>query len=121
MLPTIVRGPRRLAEVPVLILAGGLGTRLKSAVPDLPKVLAPVRGRPFLAYVLDRLASASLRRVVMLTGYRADEVEQTFGVHCGPLTLEYSREDAPLGTGGAVRNALERLDDRALLLLNGDS
>jgi D-glycero-alpha-D-manno-heptose 1-phosphate guanylyltransferase len=115
------RPPRRLADIPAVVLAGGLGTRLRSAVAELPKVLAPVHERPFLAYLLDRLAAASLRRVVLLTGYRADDVEQTFGAHFGPLVLEYSRETTPLGTGGAIRKALDRLDSETILLLNGDS
>jgi D-glycero-alpha-D-manno-heptose 1-phosphate guanylyltransferase len=108
-------------DIPVLILAGGLGTRLRAAVPDVPKVLAPVCGRPFLAHLLDQIAATPLRRVVLLTGYRADQVEQTFGSRHGELRLNYLREEAPLGTGGAVRQAIGRLDDRTLLLMNGDS
>ena len=110
-----------LTSIPAVILAGGLGMRLRAAVADVPKVLAPVYGRPFLAHVLERLAAASLRRVVLLTGYRAEEVERTFGARCGPLRLEYSRETRPLGTGGALRQAFERLDTPTILLLNGDS
>ncbi len=121
MTATIARKPLRLADVPALILAGGLGTRLQSAVPDVPKALAPVEGRPFLAYLLDRLAAASLRRIILLTGYGAEQIETALGRSYGPLRLEYSREERPLGTGGAVRRALDRLDGRTLLLLNGDS
>ena len=113
--------PSCLADVPALILAGGLGTRLRPALPDLPKVLAPIGRRPFLAYVLDRLAAAKFRRVVLLTGYGADAVERSFGARFGPLALTYSRETVPLGTGGAVRQALDLLDGTTVLLLNGDS
>ena len=118
---TVARLANHLAGVPALILAGGLGTRLRAAVPRTPKVLAPIRGRPFLAYLLDQLAEASLRRVLMLTGHQADAVETTFGGRCGPLRLEYAREPSPLGTGGAVRQAIERIEDQLILLLNGDS
>ncbi|MGH8088031.1 MAG: NTP transferase domain-containing protein, partial [Stenotrophomonas sp.] len=60
----------------VLILAGGLGTRLRSEVPDLPKPLAPVAGRPFLAYLLDRYAALGMQRVILATGYLGERVEQ---------------------------------------------
>jgi len=121
MLATIDRAPTRLSDIPAVILAGGLGTRLRAAVADVPKVLAPVHGRPFLTHVLERLAAASVRRAVLLTGYRADDVERIIGTRCGSLQLEYSRETRPLGTGGALRQALERLDTPTILLLNGDS
>jgi D-glycero-alpha-D-manno-heptose 1-phosphate guanylyltransferase len=121
MLATLDRFATRLSDIPAVILAGGLGTRLRAAVADVPKVLAPVHGRPFLTHVLERLAAASLRRAVLLTGYRADDVERTIGTRCGPLRLEYSRETRPLGTGGALRQALACLDGPTILLLNGDS
>jgi NDP-sugar pyrophosphorylase family protein len=111
----------RFADIRVLILAGGLGTRLRAAVPDVPKALAPVCGRPFLAHLLDQIAAAPLRHVVLLTGFRAEQVEQTFAGRYGELNLSYIREASPLGTGGAVRQALDQLNDRTLLLMNGDS
>ncbi len=118
---TVGRLANHLAGVPALILAGGLGSRLRAAVPHTPKVLAPIHGRPFLSRLLDQLADASLRRVVLLTGHQADAVEKTIGVRCGPLRIEYSREQSPLGTGGAIRQALERIQEQTILLLNGDS
>ncbi len=103
------------------VLAGGLGLRLRPAVPDLPKVLAPVAGRPFLAHVLDRLRLHGIRRVVLCVGYRAEEIAAYFrdGSDFG-LDIRYSLEDAPLGTGGAVRLA-QRFLDHTFLLLNGDT
>ena len=112
---------KNFADIPVLILAGGLGTRLRTAVPDTPKVLAPVCGAPFLAHVLDQVAATPLRRVVLLTGYRAGEVEQTFGSRHGDIDLTYIREATPLGTGGAVRQAIEQMKNCTVLLMNGDS
>ena len=118
---TVARLSQHLAGVPAAILAGGLGTRLRARVPQVPKVLAPIHGRPFLSFVLEQLAKASIRRAVLLTGHRADAVEATLGQRAGPLRITYSRELTPLGTGGAVRQALPRLDADTILLLNGDS
>src|SRR5688572_12137748 len=115
------RLPQRIADVPALILAGGLGTRLRSAVPESQKVLAPVQRRPFLARLLDQLSAAGLRRALLLTGHRADEVERTLGTQYGSLRLEYSREETPLGTAGAVRQALKLVTKPTFLLVNGDS
>jgi NDP-sugar pyrophosphorylase family protein len=103
------------------ILAGGLGTRLRSVVADRPKVLAPVGGRPFLSYLLDQLAAAAIRKVVLLTGHGAGQVRDAIGDTHGGLRLVYSAEPAPLGTGGALRHALPHLSAPAVLLLNGDS
>src|SRR5438094_528454 len=92
-----------------VILAGGLGTRLRSAVADRPKVMAEVCGRPFLAHLLDQLAGQGVRRVVLCTGYRGEQVEAAFGDAYGALALDYSPEPEPLGTGGALRLALPRV------------
>ncbi len=104
-----------------VVLAGGLGTRLRSVVPDRPKALADVGGRPFLSYLLDMLATAGLSRVVICTGYRGDMIQQALGTSYGPLALDYSHEDVPLGTGGALRAALPRIASETILALNGDS
>jgi NDP-sugar pyrophosphorylase family protein len=104
-----------------LVLAGGLGTRLRSAVADRPKVLAEIRGRPFLAYLLDRLSQGGIRRVILCTGYRGEQVEAAFGSRFGALELVYSREPEALGTGGALRHAASLLEPGPALVLNGDS
>jgi D-glycero-alpha-D-manno-heptose 1-phosphate guanylyltransferase len=110
-----------MTELTAAILAGGLGTRLLPALDDRPKVLAPVAGRPFLTYLLDMLRAASVRRVVLLTGYRGEQVEAALGQYYQGMTLVYSAEPSPLGTGGALRAALPQLDTSRVLLLNGDS
>jgi NDP-sugar pyrophosphorylase family protein len=110
-----------LAGTTAAILAGGLGTRLRSAVADRPKVLAEVRGRPFLARLLDQVVDAGATRVVLLTGYRAEMIEQAFGTSYRGVELVHSPEPGPLGTGGAIRLALPHLASKAVLLLNGDS
>lgn len=103
------------------ILAGGLGTRLRSVVADRPKVLAPVAGRPFLAHLLDQLPAAGLNEVVLLVGYGAEQVRDAFGDRYDGLRIRYSPEPHPLGTGGAVRHALPHFARERVLLLNGDS
>jgi NDP-sugar pyrophosphorylase family protein len=108
-------------DVTAAILAGGLGTRLRSVVADRPKVLAPVGGRPYLTYLLDQLAGASIREVVLLTGDRAAQVREALGETYAGLRLIYSAEPTPLGTAGALRRALPHLSAPAVLLLNGDS
>ena len=104
-----------------IVLAGGLGTRLRSVVKDLPKPMAPVAGRPFLAWILDRLAQAGFERVVLAVGYRHEAIEQHFGGAYRGMTLAYSVEAQPLGTGGAIRLAADRIDDWPAFVLNGDT
>lgn len=112
---------RDFAETMAVILAGGMGTRLSSLVADRPKVLADVQGRPFLAYLLDQLAGAGIREVVLCTGYMAESVRAMFGDSYNDLSLIYSPESRPLGTGGALRLALPLLKSDSVFVLNGDS
>jgi NDP-sugar pyrophosphorylase family protein len=111
----------KLARTTAVILAGGLGTRLRSVVADRPKVLARVGGRPFITHLLDQLADAGCRHVVLCTGYLGEQVETTIGHSYGRLRVSYSREAEPLGTGGALRLALDHVASSDLLVLNGDS
>ncbi len=110
-----------LAAIPVAILAGGLGTRLRASIGERSKVIAEVNGRPFLAHLLDQIARFGFRDVVLCVGWQADAVEAALGARHGPLRLRYSREAAPLGTGGALRLALPLLDGPAAMVMNGDS
>src|SRR5437899_2628493 len=103
------------------ILVGGLGTRLRGIVADRPKVLAEVRGRPFLAYLLDQLVASGFQDVVLCTGYRSEQVKEVFGDGYGPLRIVYSEETVPLGTAGALRLALPLLQSETILVMNGDS
>ena len=107
--------------VSAAILAGGLGTRLRGVVADRPKVLAPVAGRPFLAHLLDQLRRGGIRQTTLLTGYAADQVQAAIGSTFADMAIAYSVEHQPLGTGGALRHALPHLNERTILLLNGDS
>jgi NDP-sugar pyrophosphorylase family protein len=104
-----------------VILAGGLGMRLRSVVADRPKVVAEVAGRPFLAYLLDQVARAGIREVVLCTGYLGAQVRAMLGDRYDHLHLIYSQEPTPLGTAGALRWALPLFDSATLLVMNGDS
>ena len=104
-----------------IVLAGGLGTRLRSVVADLPKPMAPVAGRPFLAILLDQLSEAGFTRVVLSVGYRHEAIVDHFGSRYRGLQLEYAVETRPLGTGGAMRLALRQVASPAVFVVNGDT
>jgi len=104
-----------------IILAGGLGTRLREVVSDVPKSLARVAGRPFLAWLLDSLADRGLRRVVLATGYLGEQIETALGTAWRGMLLAYSRETQPLGTGGAVASAACTVSGDTFFVLNGDT
>lgn len=104
-----------------LILAGGFGTRLRPVVADRPKVLAEVLGRPFVFHILDRLAPLGIRDVVFCTGYMAEALERAVGGEYRGMRIHFSREDSPLGTGGALALAASRHPAPLVLAMNGDS
>ena len=104
-----------------IVLAGGFGTRLKKVLPDLPKPMAPVAGRPFLEILLSLLARKGFRRVVLSLGYMADKVVENFGEHFSRMELVYEIEQIPLGTGGATRQALARCKADHAFVFNGDT
>lgn len=110
-----------LAGATALILAGGLGTRLRAAIGERPKVLADVDGVPFVLHLLRRLSGAGVRRAVLCTGHGADTVRETLGDLAAGVRLCYSEEPEPLGTAGALRHALALVTSRTALVLNGDS
>jgi NDP-sugar pyrophosphorylase family protein len=110
-----------LHSLTAVILAGGLGTRLRDVVNDVPKPMAEVAGRPFLAYLLDQLAEAGVRRVVLCTGHLAERVVAGLGEQYAGISLIHSREDQPLGTAGALRQAQSHIDSETAIVLNGDS
>ena len=95
-----------------IILAGGFGTRLKEVVPDLPKPMAPISGKPFLAYLLDGLAKKGFKRVILSVGYMAEKIINYFGCQYEGIELVYSLETEPLGTGGNQISTLARCNKR---------
>ena len=104
-----------------IILAGGFGTRLRDVVADVPKPMAPVAGRPFLAWLLDRLAAQGMRRCILATGYMADQIQREIGTHWLGMEIVHSVETTPLGTGGAIREAANLLQGECAHVLNGDT
>jgi D-glycero-alpha-D-manno-heptose 1-phosphate guanylyltransferase len=104
-----------------IVLAGGFGTRLKEVVPDLPKPMAPVNGKPFLAYLLDNLAKKGFRKVILSVGYMAEKIIDYFGSQYAGIDITYSIEEKPLGTGGAARLALEQCRQNHVYIINGDT
>ena len=119
---SVTRRPEnKLGDVTAAILAGGLGTRLRTVAMDRQKVVAEVAGRPFLFFVLNQLNEAGLRKVVLCVGHLAGQVEAELGRSFGSLRLRYSHETSPLGTGGALRHALDLIESDHVLVLNGDS
>ncbi len=104
-----------------IILAGGLGTRISSVVPDRPKAMADVGGRPFLEFILERLARCGLRRVILASGYMHSSLERHFRNEWRSMEILYCVESRPLGTGGALWKALGLADSEIVLALNGDS
>ena len=108
-------------DIESLILCGGKGKRLRSVIADRPKVLSPVNGRPFLSYILEKLIEAGFYEAILCTGYKAELIREAFGSQYKGLKIRYSDETEPLGTGGAVRNALPMIDSEIVLIMNGDS
>lgn len=110
-----------LASTTAVILAGGLGTRLRSVVADRPKVLASVGGRPFLSYLLDQIGATGIRHTILCTGHLGDQIRNLYGDEYDGLKLTYSHESEPAGTGGALRLAHGHIHSSSILVLNGDS
>jgi D-glycero-alpha-D-manno-heptose 1-phosphate guanylyltransferase len=104
-----------------VILAGGLGTRLRQSVSHVPKPMAPVAGRPFLEFIVSQLAAGGIDRAILSVGYMADKVIAHFGTRFGDMAIEYEVEPEPLGTGGAIRACLARCTADHALVLNGDT
>lgn len=104
-----------------IVLAGGFGTRLRQMVPDLPKPMAPIAGRPFLEILLNSLAHKGFKRVVLSLGFMADKITSHFGDRFAGVNLSYVLEDEPLGTGGGVRLAMSKFAADHVFVFNGDT
>ncbi|MEI6059811.1 MAG: nucleotidyltransferase family protein [Bacteroidota bacterium] len=104
-----------------IVLAGGLGTRLREVLPDMPKCMAPVRGLPFLTYVLDYLGEQGINKVILSVGYRKEQIISYFGDIYHNLEIEYAVENEPLGTGGAVKLASSFCKQDKVFVVNGDT
>jgi mannose-1-phosphate guanylyltransferase len=104
-----------------IILCGGAGTRLRSVTGDAPKSLATIGDRPFLDILINQLRRHGFEHVILAVGYQRELIRSHFDHLTHEISLEYSIESTPLGTGGALRNAMDFVKSEAVLVLNGDS
>lgn len=111
-----------MVRLPLLVLAGGLGTRLRAVVNDRPKPLADIAGKPFLEHLLNFWVNAGIREFVLAVGYKGHQIEDFFGASYKGATIKYSRDEELLGTGGAIKKAIiDGLLLRDFIAVNGDS
>ncbi|MBX2921524.1 MAG: nucleotidyltransferase family protein [Chitinophagaceae bacterium] len=104
-----------------IILAGGLGTRLRSAVPDVPKCMAPVNGRPFITWVIDHLKEQGIEHFVFALGYKNEAFLELLDRYFPAGNYRISVEEEPLGTGGAVQLACSKIKGSQVVVANGDT
>jgi D-glycero-alpha-D-manno-heptose 1-phosphate guanylyltransferase len=104
-----------------IILAGGLGTRLRSEVADLPKCMAPVAGKPFLHWVINYAIQQGVTRFIFSLGYLHEKIEDYIATDYPTLDTKFSVEKEPLGTGGAINLAIQLCKEENVLVLNGDT
>jgi NDP-sugar pyrophosphorylase family protein len=107
--------------LPVVILCGGLGTRLRPVVEDRPKAMVPVDGTPFLAYLLEQLEDEGVEEIILSTGHLGEQIEAFVDRTTWAPSVECIREEEPLGTGGALRYVAETADLDAFVAMNGDT
>ena len=110
---------RQITEA--IVLAGGLGTRLRSEIGEHPKALAPVNGQPFLHYLLNYLKSQGIKTVILSVGYKHEMIEKAIGNTYNGLSIIYAVESEPRGTGGGLKLALEKTTTDDILVCNGDT
>jgi D-glycero-alpha-D-manno-heptose 1-phosphate guanylyltransferase len=106
--------------IPAIVLAGGLGTRLRSVITDMPKPMAPVNGKPFLHYIFLYLQKQGVTDVVLSVGYKHELIQDFFGEKYAGINIRYSIEQEPLGTGGGIAQAMAMTGSDAFVL-NGDT
>lgn len=104
-----------------IILAGGFGTRLQSVVADVPKPMAPINGEPFLNFQLRYLKHFGIKNIILSTGYLSEKISEYYKNNFNGLTIFYSHESSPMGTGGGIRMAFDKTSEEDVMVLNGDS
>jgi len=104
-----------------IVLAGGLGTRLRSVVSELPKCMAPVAGKPFLHYIFIYLQRQNISHVILSVGYKYEAIQTWVEQSQWPFAISYAIENEPLGTGGAIKLALQKATKENVLIVNGDT
>lgn len=104
-----------------VILAGGLGTRLRSVVTEIPKPMAPVANQPFLKYLLDNLLQYNIQHIVLSVGYKHEAIKDFVGEYYNGAQISYAVEETPIGTGGGLKLAFQKIKGDAAFVLNGDT
>ncbi len=105
----------------VIVLAGGMGTRLREVLTDLPKPMAQINGKPFLYYLFKWLQQYSVERIILSIGFKAENIINYFGSAFNNIPIEYIIEAKPLGTGGAILYALQKSIRKNVIIINGDT
>ncbi|EAK9927796.1 D-glycero-D-manno-heptose 1-phosphate guanosyltransferase [Campylobacter jejuni] len=103
-----------------IILCGGLGTRLRSVINDIPKAMAPIKGKPFLEFIFEYLKKQNIKEIILAVSYKYEVIQEYFKDEFLGIKIKYSIEKEPLGTGGAIKQALQFIRDKAYVL-NGDT
>ena len=104
----------------VIILTGGMGTRLKSKIKNIPKTMASWNGVPFLERTINWLNKFEIHNVILAVGYKKEIIKNYFGNQYKNINIIYSEEETPLGTGGAIKQALEKTNQENVIVMNGD-
>lgn len=104
-----------------IVLAGGFGTRLQTVISDVPKPMAPINGKPFLTHVFHYLKKYGINHIVLSVGHLHEVIEDYFGNEWEGINISYAIEKEPLGTGGAIKFAFEKIENRNAFVVNGDT
>ena len=104
-----------------IVLAGGFGTRLQGVVADVPKSMAMVNDKPFIDYLLNFLSGQGITKIIFSVGYKKEMIQSYIGPQYKNIPIDYVLEDEPLGTGGGIKKAFQKVDGKSAFVLNGDS
>lgn len=104
-----------------IILAGGLGSRLKSLTRCIPKPMVEINGKPFLSYLIKLLSDQGIKEIILSVGYKSEAIRAYFKDRFEDVIIKYAIEDQPLGTGGAIRNAMQLINKNHAFVMNGDT
>lgn len=104
-----------------IVLAGGLGTRLRGTIGDYPKCMAEVNGKPFLHYIFEMLALQGCSKIILSLGYKHEVITEWIATTQRNFAIDYVIEEQPLGTGGGIQLAMQKATDANVLVFNGDT
>jgi len=107
--------------VEAIVLAGGLGTRLRTVISEIPKPMAPIDEKPFLEYILKYLSNNGIKKIILSVGYKWEVIKEYFGEKYKDIELVYNIEKEQLGTGGAIKDSLKLTNRDEIYVLNGDT